>query len=239
MIDEHPWNEDTRSLVESPFRLRFELGGKCFSNVNQVVPRFIQAFDRARHVAEAVFADSAIVAVVGASVPPHKTPFAPDGDGFRALLDVGFSAPTMGQWRAPRYRGDGELSWRCFNLAADRLHRDTLLWCSVSAEMAIRPKVPVTIYLIEPTRRIMLHVYDDRGMDVSALLPGALLGTYVAFDRWLLDYDRPRMAKLFEHGSATAERAASIYLMPEAPPAKGRIQENSRRTKKSPLVRKS
>jgi hypothetical protein len=92
--------------------------------------------------------------------------------------------------------------WKCFDVGADRLARDTLLWCSVSAEMLIEPTASLTTYLIEPTRRIMLHVYDDRGMDVSAICADVLTATYVACDRWLLDYDRPRMAMAFELGRA-------------------------------------
>jgi len=66
--------------------------------------------------------------------------------------------------------------------------------------MLVEPKASVTTYLIEPKHRVMLHVYDDRGMDVAAIRADALTATYVAFDRWLLDYDRPRMAKAFELG---------------------------------------
>lgn len=197
MADRNRWDDETRRLVESPFRLRFELGGQDLSNVTRPIARFIQALDRARRVADAVFTDTAIVAVVGSSVTNTRL-FPPDGDGFRALRDVGFTAPTTDEWRGRRYKGYGACWWKCFDIRADRLQRDTLLWCSISAEMAVKPKVPVTIYLIEPARRIMLHVYDDRGMDVSAILPDALTGPYVAFDRWLLDYDRPRMAAAFE-----------------------------------------
>jgi hypothetical protein len=196
------WDKETRRLVDSPFRLRFELGGGDLSNETQAVPRFLRAFDRARHVADAVFADSPIIAVVGCSVQKNKILFAPDGDGFRALGEIGFDAPLRAEWRSTRYQGDGACRWKCFDIGSDRLARDTLLWCSTSAEMAIRPKVPLTIYLLEPVRRIMLHLYDDRGMDVSSILKDALTGTYVAFDRWLLDFDRPRMAAVFESGRA-------------------------------------
>lgn len=196
MADRNRWDVEIRRLVESPFRLRFELGGECLSNVTQPVPRFIQAFDRARHVAEAVFLDSAIVAVVGSSSSTTKS------DDFRTLRDLGFAAPMIGEWAAPRYRGDGSCLWKCFDIGADRPARDTLLWCSVSAEMSVGPKASITTYLLEPTRRIVLHVYDDRGMDVSANRADALTATFVACDRWLLDYDRPRMAEAFELGRA-------------------------------------
>jgi hypothetical protein len=201
MVDGEHWDKETRRLVESPFRLRFELGGEDLSHEGQSVPRFIRAFDRARQVADAVFAESLIGAVVGCSLPQNKKLFPPEGDGFRALGDVGFDAVTSAEWRAPRYKADGACCWRYFEIGADRLQRDILLWCSVGAEMAVRPRVPLTIYLIDPARRIMMHVYDDRGMDVSAVLPNVLTPAYVAFDHWLLAYDRPRMAQVFKLGS--------------------------------------
>jgi hypothetical protein len=193
------WDEEIRLLVESPYRLRFELGGESLSNVTQSIPRFIQAFTRARDVADAILIDETIVAVVGSPLPKTKL-FPPDGDGFRALREIGFISPSVGEWRAPRYRGDGACLWKRFDIGSNRLLRDTLLWCSVSAEMAINPKVPVSIYLVEPTHRIMLHVYDDRGMDVWAAIPDVLARAYVTFDRWLLDHDRPRMAVAFKPG---------------------------------------
>jgi hypothetical protein len=37
-------------------------------------------------------------------------------------------------------------------------------------------------------------------MDLSALVPGVLTGTYIDFDRSSLDDDRPRMVKIFDTG---------------------------------------
>ena len=106
MAGRNRWDEEVRRLVQSPFRLRFELGENSLSNVTQTVPRFIQALDRARNVAEAVFLDSAIVAVVGSSATKTK------GDDFRTLRDLGFTAPMIGEWHAPRYLGDGVCLWK-------------------------------------------------------------------------------------------------------------------------------
>jgi hypothetical protein len=53
------------------------------------------------------------------------------------------------------------------------------------------------MWLFDPDRQISLHVHDDRGMDVTALARAPLLPMYRACDRWLLDFDRPRMAAAF------------------------------------------
>jgi hypothetical protein len=66
--------------------------------------------------------------------------------------------------------------------------------------MSIRrayPSAPVLGFLLNTSTSVMLHVYDDRGMDVIACDPAKLQGVYSGFADWLLDYDRERMAKLF------------------------------------------
>ncbi|MDQ3124425.1 MAG: hypothetical protein M3Q74_02315, partial [Pseudomonadota bacterium] len=72
----HPWyrREMTTPLGPnwlaafqgSEYSLRFELGGETLSNLTQPVPRFLQAFDRARAIADAVFPGvGALLGVVG------------------------------------------------------------------------------------------------------------------------------------------------------------------------------
>ena len=75
--------------------------------------------------------------------------------------------------------------------------RDTLLWASIAYEMPIAPKAPVLSWLADFDAGVMLHVYDDRGMDVRALHRSTIEQIYRQFDAWLLDYDRPRMAVAF------------------------------------------
>jgi hypothetical protein len=63
--------------------------------------------------------------------------------------------------------------------------------------MPIQPSAPVVTFLIDPVNSIMLHAYDDRGMDVMADDATKLRDAYSVFDEWLLDYDRERMGILF------------------------------------------
>ena len=82
-------------------------------------------------------------------------------------------------------------------MGPDKIVRDTLLWHVVASEMPIYPSAPVVAFLIDPSKSVMMHIYDDRGMDVSAYDATTLHGLYAGFADWLLDYDRERMAKLF------------------------------------------
>ena len=189
------------------FYLRFELGGEHYSNVDEPVPRFIQAFDRARAIADAVFQSSTtLLAIIGAS--PHE-PWTeaqdentqpPLRDGFVALRSLGFKFDTgpARTWSArhPFFVDDDEIpefSWQAFDITGERLLRDTLIWDSVAHDMAIRPRASVDPFLVDFERGLMLHIYDDRGMDVYATEPRAVLSVYREFNKWLLDYDRPRI----------------------------------------------
>jgi hypothetical protein len=68
ITDRNRWDREIQQLKERLFRLRFELGEESLSNVSQTVPRFVQAFDRARHVGGATFVNLLIIAAVGCSV---------------------------------------------------------------------------------------------------------------------------------------------------------------------------
>ena len=93
--------------------------------------------------------------------------------------------------------GDLDFIWRSFDVTSDTASQDALLWCSIAYEMPISPKAPIISFLADFTQGLLLHVYDDRGMDVTSLEAAALLSIYEAFDPWLLDYDRDRMKSAF------------------------------------------
>jgi hypothetical protein len=200
---EHLWS----SLWAARFglkdvRLRFELGGEEFDNTVQQVPRFLRAHRRASAIADALFRENCISVVAWNGRPPHPADL-PDEvkDGFVALQSTGFHAPQISEWQAVLYPdpNDEEYVWdlRSYDLGLDKIARDTLLWHAVASEMPIYPSAPVVAFLIDPSTSVMLHVYDDRGMDVIAYDAAKLHGLYSDFADWLLDYDRERMAKLF------------------------------------------
>lgn len=187
-----------RFLNTAP-RLRFELGGEDFDNITQPVPRFLQAHRRACLVADQIFADGCVAVVAW---HPDDQPESAEYTGLEALARTGFRSSPRANWEADLY-SDPEAApsgWQLhsYNLGSDKVERDTLLWHSVSLEMPIGPSVPVTIFLIEPSLKIMLHVYDDRGMDIMAASADVLRPYYRQFDDWLLDCDRERMADIFK-----------------------------------------
>lgn len=185
-------------FLASPFWLRFDLAGEV--GVDRPVARFTQAFDRARTLADALFAPSAdVTAILAASPDAERDVFAPERDPFGALDALGPDAPApMTVWSAPLQAGDDEplLEWRAVALR-DRAMRDVLLWVAIAYELPIAPKAPVQSWLVDFERGLMLHVYDDRGMDVRALEKDAIAPLYREHDAWLLAHDRPRMRRAF------------------------------------------
>ena len=86
---------------------------------------------------------------------------------------------------------------RSYDLTKSRSNRDCLIWHSIALEMPIYPSANVTIWLFDPKSALMLHIYDDRGMDVIAKDIKGLKPIHDKFRPWLLDYDRDRMSKMF------------------------------------------
>lgn len=200
---ENLWSDlwATRSCPEG-LRLRFELGGKEFSNAVQQVPRFLKAHRRASAVADALFRESCVGVVAWNPGMPNPAGIGDEVEGgFAALQLTGFDAPQISEWQAPLYPdpNDEAYVWdvRSYDLGHDKIARDTLLWHGVASEMPIYPSAPVVSFLLDTSASVMLHVYDDRGMDVIAYDPVQLYGLYSGFADWLLDDDRERMAKLF------------------------------------------
>lgn len=127
----------------------------------------------------------------------------PDGieNGFDALQSTGFDAPQIHKWDAILYPDPDNEAYvwdlRSYDLGRDKVARDTLLWHAIASEMPVYPSAPVVAFLLDPGTSVMLHVYDDRGMDVIAYDSAQLHRLHSDFAHWLLDCDRERMRKLF------------------------------------------
>ncbi|MDP4594947.1 MAG: DUF3885 domain-containing protein [Beijerinckiaceae bacterium] len=181
------WDDEVR---DSPYRLRFELGGETHGT--DTVTRFIRAFDRAREITSSVLPPKArTYAVVKTFRVLH----------FRTLHKRGFDPlPVLAEWAEPARTNDPDsvsAYCRSFDITHNTIMRDVLIWCPVAAEMDIKPRISVHPYFFAPDHKILIHIYDDRGMDVISTHPDKLLPLYKSHESWLLDYDRKRMRKAF------------------------------------------
>lgn len=55
------------------------------------------------------------------------------------------------------------------------------------------PKVRSGVYVIEPSKRVIMHMYDDRGLDVIATELDTLRPLFETFNEWVLDNQRHRV----------------------------------------------
>ena len=195
-------------FASSTYSLRFELGGEEFNNQTQSVPRFVQAFDRARCIADDLFQSICpLIAIVGFwTLEKRELVYRKrkkDKNGLDILKAMGFeSGLPVAEWLTkPPGTEEGEdyslINWAAFDVSNNKTMRDVLIWGAITREMLIEPKVPAEIYLYSPKTEAVMGIYDDRGMDIKALTAEPLLGIYQDFDKWLLDYDRPRITAAF------------------------------------------
>ncbi|MGX9292388.1 DUF3885 domain-containing protein [Bacillus sp. A015] len=61
----------------------------------------------------------------------------------------------------------------------------------------MKGKLDYEIYLINLSKQMIFHLYDDRGCDLIAADPERLRPVYEGLPHWLLDYDRAQMDRLF------------------------------------------
>lgn len=60
------------------------------------------------------------------------------------------------------------------------------------------PKNGIDIYFANVTRKMIYHLYDDRGCDVIASNKEDLRSLYEELNDWILDYDREQIDQLFD-----------------------------------------
>lgn len=179
--------------------LRFEL-----SRGGHRLDQFEQAWDRAREIAGHALDDARELVVVasGSGDSPSEIlrPLV------RSLHDCGVPPGRVrAWWTEPHPHGDvpDPFDVRVFlAFACERSALHRLLWSALAVDLGVRPRLAGELYVADPARGILLHPYDDRGMDVIAAGAGrALLAElYHRFGAYLLDYDRARMDAFFAHG---------------------------------------
>ncbi len=54
-----------------------------------------------------------------------------------------------------------------------------------------------SIYLFDVENHVILHLYDDRGLDIVAYNKDTLTPMYKKLNTWILDYDRKQIDKIF------------------------------------------
>jgi len=181
--------------------LRFDLGGEISTALP--INRFRQAHGRACVVAQQLFKSSKEVFLLVANDDENG----PKKKRLKVLRHCGlkkamFSPLAPEQRGAPKLTMDGPAEkrqyWDVVQLPSKSLIPD-ILWLSVAAELHISPAFEGSTksYLVDPSKGTILHVYDDRGMDVISKEAGQLMPLFRSHHDWLLKHDLPDMERLF------------------------------------------
>jgi len=180
-----------------PGGLRFELseGG---SPLDQV----LTALRKASEICSDVFAQEA-------SIQVHLQKCSPSSrfqlrHTLRELELAGLSIPRCREiWveqgaTEEQHEGDDEEFWINLAFEVPKAKLQSLLWCAFATDFgSLHPNPHCLVYLINPEQEIIVHPYDDRGMDVIGGKKAPLQKLYDSHKAWLLQYDIEAMNRTF------------------------------------------
>lgn len=182
--------------------LRFELGGNEFGT-DRPMRRFAQAHERTKAVSQTLFGNSSEVFVLLSSYEMEK----PEKKRLKPLKLCGIKRkkikhlcrnPQQDDDHIAEFGSDIFRHWDVTKLE-DRRFISEILWLGIASEMAMEPSFhgSLSAYLVDISKGLILHVYDDRGMDVIAAEGAALKELFTKYQLWLLESDLPEMAAAF------------------------------------------
>ena len=171
-------------LYRWPVGIRFELGLETFR-------------ERAPKLYEAVFAAEDVCVIISQDWPENVSLPA---RYFRVFSLPGAfdSNPVNLQSLEVTTEEEGEretftLQWG--QLPARNFRYSSVLEGIANADHAQTPSVSGRVYFLNPATAIIVHMYDDRGLDIIAATRESLMPIYRTFNDWILDFDRERIAK--------------------------------------------
>lgn len=104
---------------------------------------------------------------------------------------------------------------------------DFLIQSIGNKDFRMKPRVDGSVYLVNLTKEMLFHMYDDRGCDVYSLEKGKLLPVYDKLRSWILDYDRIQIDCKFEEG---------LFNINETPAeVEKRLHQNKKQVKENNL----
>lgn len=176
-----------------PIGLRFDLGGRATSPVELAGVR-----TRATKLFEATFEPGHLCTVLAqdwrGEVWPHERRLFE----FDQEHSVGIGMPH-GKVELPCLEepemGPSQLKWA--TLESRSFKYEMILEGIAKADHNIDSAISSRVYFVNTITGVMLHMYDDRGMDVLATSRTALHVLYKNFNKWILDYDRHAIDRAF------------------------------------------
>ena len=179
-----------------PGGLRFEL-----SEGSSPLDQVLSALRKASIVCDDVFAgEERILVHLEAWAPTSRFGLRPM---LRELTVAGVPVPTVRDvWfdaEEPDEDDDEDLRLLCCAFEVPITKLQNLIWCAITTDLgSLRPRPRCRVYLLNLSKRLVVHPYDDRGMDVIGQNKSALSALYKRHGDLLLNYDIEVMRQIFE-----------------------------------------
>lgn len=173
--------------------LRFEL-----SHGSSYIEMFLNAYHRSKAIFDYAFQDVETVSICLTFCGSGS--FLANLSVFRSLKECQINIPkNHSYWQKSYSDSPAEpaiyRNFICFDINKSEISK--FLWGTLANEIGIRPCSNCGLYIFDLKKSILLHPYDDRGMDIIGSNKNRLKQLHDNFNEWLLDYDRKKMMGYF------------------------------------------
>lgn len=177
-------------FYENEGSLRFEL-----SEGGSYAEMFIKAYAKASEILGTVFEEHQGV-YAGIGFYGKKTLLG-NVSVFRGIRDCQISIPKS-ECEIWQEVEPGEELLRTY--IAFPIHKGDLpklLWSALASDLGVRPRANCDVYLFSIKQSILVHPYDDRGMDVIGPNKALLQRLFNKYKHYLLEYDMTVMERQY------------------------------------------
>lgn len=162
---------------------------------------FNQAFIRAVSIFEAVFSSNDAVTLLYQKYSDGRQKIRKGNLIFRQVKDAKNKTAEHSAVKDVAYFGNKSACWRqvCWaNLTIEDINYKNIFLSIINMDFGGRkPIIYGDWFFMNLTKGIILHLYDDRGMDVVGSSVEVLSDLYKSHNSWILDYDRARIDSVF------------------------------------------
>lgn len=184
---------DHALFYENEGSLRFEL-----SEGGSYAEMFFQAYAKASEILGAVFEEQEEVqACLG--FYGEKTLLG-SLSVFRGIRDCQISIPKSECEIWQGIESEEELLRTYVAFPVQKGDLPKLLWSALAIDLGVQPRANCDVYLFSIKQEILVHPYDDRGMDVIGPNKAVLQGLFNKYRHYLLEYDMEVME--MQYGNA-------------------------------------
>lgn len=187
-------------FYESPLSLRFEIGPEEYSKTD---PRY---FRLAQWRASFLYAKAAPFDTLLWVLYRTQDTETDIGELLFRFQEIAHLPVPLEALEQETTDSDGEPMTRIFffwDLNQTPLKAESLLAEITKTDYCSFHELSSAVFFFNTKTPLLLHLYDDRGMDLVAADKKILRPFYEDCHNWLLDYDLPRMNKIFENTKDT------------------------------------